>query len=154
MAALGVLVAVGGSWVVLALPDKDGGTTPPGYALITLISGAVITAAAVVFSRVDLRLDPDGVHVSFGPWAWPRRDITWSEVRRAAVVEVRALPWGGWGYRWNPWKKGTAALMRRGPGIEFHLTDGSVLVVTVDNADAGAAAAQQWCSTGSGHAGS
>lgn len=144
LVVLGVLIAVGGTWLTLALPDKDGSQTPPAFALIPLGAGIIVIVAAILFTSVALVLDSGGVHMGFGPWGKPGRDIPWSEVVGAKAVDVRALPWGGWGYRWNPWRKGTAAMMRRGPGIEFDLGNESMLVVTVDDADAGAAFAQQW----------
>lgn len=142
LALLGVIVAIGGTWMVLVLPDKDGGPTPPAFALIPLAAGLFITWAAIVFTKVVLVLDADGAHMAFGPWARPRRDIPWTGITGVSSVDVRALPWGGWGYRWS--SKGSAAVMRRGPGIQFDLADGRILVVTVDDADAGAAAARQW----------
>ena len=142
LALLGVIVAIGGTSMVLVLPGKDGGPTPSAFALIPLAAGLFITWAAIVFTKVVLVLDADGAHMAFGPWARPRRDIPWTGITGVSSVDVRALPWGGWGYRWS--SKGSAAVMRRGPGIQFDLADGRILVVTVDDADAGAAAARQW----------
>ena len=103
----------------------------------------VVIAAGIVFGRLLLVLDAAGVHLSFGPWGWPRREVPWSGVRSVAVVDVRWLPWGGWGLRWRP-GHGTAALLRQGPGVEFGLVDGRVLVVTVDEAEAAVDAARTW----------
>ena len=44
---------------------------------------------------------------------------------------------GGWGYRWVPWRRGSAAVMRAGSGFRFDFANGKVFVVTVDDADAG-----------------
>ena len=150
LVVLGIVIAVGGGWLTLTLPDKDGGPTPPAFALIPILAGVVVIVAAVLFTKVVLVLDADGVHMGFGPWGRPGRDIAWRQVTGATAVDVRALPWGGWGYRWNPRRKGTAALMRTGPGIQFDLDDGSMLVVTVDDADAGAAVARRWCGSATG----
>jgi hypothetical protein len=144
LVAVGIAVAVGGTWLTVAVPDKDGSAVPWAFALIPLLAGVFVAGAAIVFGRVDLRLDDTGVHLSFGPWGWPRRHIGWADVAAVRELDVRALPWGGWGYRWNPWRKGTAALMRQGPGLEFTLVDDGVLVVTVDDAESGLAAAMSW----------
>ena len=50
-------------------------------------------------------------------------------------VEVRIVY--GWGYRWVPWRRGSAAVMRAGSGFRFDFANGKVFVVTVDDADAG-----------------
>ena len=44
------------------------------------------------------------------------------------------MEWGGWGYRWIPWAKASAAVIRRGPGIALVLRDGRRFAVTVDDA--------------------
>lgn len=142
LAALGIVVAIGGTGMVLVLPDTDGGAVPPAFALIPLAAGLFILWASIVFTTVVLVMDAQGAHMAFGPWGRPRRDVPWSAITGVSTVDVRALPWGGWGYRWS--SKGTAAVMRRGPGIQFDLADGRILVVTVDDAEAGAAAARQW----------
>ena len=126
--SLGVLLAVGGAWLVLVVPDKDGSSVSPVWVLVPVLAGAVVVGASIVFTSVAVVLDAAGVHLRFGPWGRPRRDIPWSSVTSVEVVDVRVLPWGGWGYRWNPWKKGTAAVMRRGPGLQFDLSDARMLV--------------------------
>ena len=53
---------------------------------------------------------------------------------------VEPTEWGGWGYRWIPWARASAAVVRRGPGIALVLRDGRRFAVTVDDAVAGARA--------------
>lgn len=135
----GVAVAFGGA--VLVAVGGSGASLWSG--LLCLAAGGIVVAAGIVFGRMTLVLDATGVHLCFGPWGVPRRDVPWSDVRSATVVDVRALPWGGWGMRWRP-GRGTAALLRQGPGVEFGLADGRVLVVTLDEAQAAADAARAW----------
>ena len=51
---------------------------------------------------------------------------------------VDPMKWGGWGYRWIPWAKASAAVIRKGPGIELLLKDGRRFAVTVEDAVTGA----------------
>ena len=142
MLALGGLVAVMGAAIAVALANNEVAAAW-GSALLCVAVGAFVSWSAINFGSVVLVLDGAGVHVSFGPWSWPRRDLPWAGVTAARVVDVRAWPWGGWGMRWRP-GDGTAALVRQGPGVEFTLTSGKVLVVTLDDADAAAAASRTW----------
>jgi hypothetical protein len=50
------------------------------------------------------------------------------------------MQWGGWGYRWMPGAKASAAVLRKGPGIVLTFADGRRFAVSVDDATAGAAA--------------
>lgn len=108
----------GWSWLALVVPI--------GLALI----------AAVVFTRLSVEVTDDEVRITFG-YGWPVQRIRWDRVAQVQVVNVRPTEWGGWGYRWVPWKKGTAAVMRAGSGFRFDFANGKVFVVTVDDADAG-----------------
>jgi hypothetical protein len=138
---LGAGLAVLGAFLVATTADAPGSALWPG--VLCLAAGALIIVAGVAFGRLGLVLDATGVHLSFGPWRWPRRDVPWSAVRSADVADVRWLPWGGWGLRWRP-GHGTAALLRQGPGVEFGLANGRVLVVTIDDAEAAVDAARAW----------
>ena len=67
----------------------------------------------------------------------PLKRIPLDRIRRADAAELRAGEWGGWGYRWVPWRRGSAAVMRAGSGFRFDFANGKVFVVTVDDVDAG-----------------
>ncbi len=144
MLVLGPLVAIAGVAAALAVGSGELAAAWAS-ALLCIAVGAFVSWSAINFGSVALALDEVGVHVSFGPWRWPRRDLPWTEVAAARVVDVRAWPWGGWGMRWRP-HEGTAALVRQGPGVEFALTSGKVLVVTIDDADVAVLAASTWLS--------
>lgn len=138
---LGVLLVLVGAFLTVSGAGGDSATLWSG--LLCGVVGVAIAVSGIVFGRLTLVLDAQGVHLSLGPWHRPRRDVPWHEVRSVSVVDVRALPWGGWGMRWRP-GHGTAALLRQGPGVEFALVDDRVLVVTVDEPEAAAAAARSW----------
>ena len=92
--------------------------------------------AAVLFTRLTVEVDDDEVRIVYG-YGWPTQRIRWDRVASVQTIQVRPTEWGGWGYRWVPWKKGTAAVMRAGSGFRFDFSNGKVFVVTVDDADAG-----------------
>lgn len=145
VALLGVLLALVGAFLMVAGASADSATFWSG--LLCVVVGVAIALSGIVFGRLALVLDAQGVHLALGPWHRPRRDVPWHDVRSVAVVDVRALPWGGWGMRWRP-RHGTAALLRQGPGVEFGLADDRVLVVTVDDPEAAVAAARSWLGVG------
>ena len=96
----------------------------------------LILIAAVLFTRLTVEVDDDEVRIVYG-YGWPIQHIRWDRVAAVQTIQVRPTEWGGWGYRWVPWKKGTAAVMRAGSGFRFDFPNGKVFVVTVDDADAG-----------------
>ena len=108
----------GWSWLALVVPM--------GLALV----------AAVLFTRLTVEVGDDEVRVVYG-YGWPVQRIAWDRVASVQTINVRPTEWGGWGYRWVPWRKGTAAVMRAGSGFRFDFANGKVFVVTVDDADAG-----------------
>jgi hypothetical protein len=66
---------------------------------------------------------------------WPAKYISYDHVVSVRTLNVRPTEWGGWGYRWVPWRKATAAVMRAGEGLHFTFANGKQFVVTIDNAD-------------------
>ena len=104
--------------------------------LIPGIAFGVALIAAVLFTRLTVEVDDDEVRIIYG-YGWPTQRIRWDRVASVQSIQVRPTEWGGWGYRWVPWKKGTAAVMRAGSGFRFDFPNGKVFVVTVDDADAG-----------------
>ena len=108
-----------------------------GFAwLIPGIGFSIALIAAVLFTRLTVEVDDNEVRIVYG-YGWPTQHIGWDRVASVQTIQVRPTEWGGWGYRWVPWKKGTAAVMRAGSGFRFDFSNGKVFVVTVDDADAG-----------------
>lgn len=128
--ALAIILAYANS---VAAPEEriDGAA---GY----LVRGVIVLAyfAALIFTRLRLEVGEEMTRVIFG-WGWPVKKIRHDRVAEVDVVDVRPLRWGGWGYRWVPWKRGSAAVLRAGEGIQFTYKSGKVFLVTVDQAAEG-----------------
>ena len=108
-----------------------------GWAWLALVVPfGLAVLAAVVFTRLSVEVTDAEVRIAYG-YGWPVQRIRWDRVASVQVINVRPTEWGGWGYRWVPWRKGTAAVMRAGSGFRFDFANGKVFVVTVDDADAG-----------------
>lgn len=117
----GVPLAMGVIAVVVAFA-----VSPAGVAFVI---GAV-GVAMLTFSLVTVRIDEQGVRVSFGPLAWPTIRIAWEHITGATTEDVTPIAYGGWGYRL---RKGVrAVVLRRGPGLRIETT-GSDLVITMDD---------------------
>ncbi len=96
--------------------------------------------AVVTFSKLNVEVREDGFFIRFGYWKYPVQKIDWNRVASVRAIQVEPTQWGGWGYRWVPWKKATAAVMRRGPGLRFDFANGKVFVITIDDAETALAA--------------
>jgi hypothetical protein len=129
-----LLVAVG---VGIAIAAR--GTQAPSWIgwSIALV-GLVVGVAGWLLSSLEVRVTASTFTVAFGPVGWPRRVIGLDEVAEASAIVVEPTQWGGWGYRWIPWARASAAVVRRGPGILLVLDDGRRFAVTVDDAVTGA----------------
>jgi hypothetical protein len=97
-------------------------------------------AAVVTFSKLKVEVREDGFFIRYGYWIYPVQKIEWDRVASVRVIQVEPTEWGGWGYRWVPWKKATAAVMRRGAGLRFDFANGKVFVITIDDAETALAA--------------
>ena len=111
--------------------------------LLPVFAGLLIglsSLALVCLATVRVRIDRRGVVVHYGRLPWPKTDISLDRIASAAVIEVRPMEWGGWGYRGSLALANQAAIVvRAGPGLRIELSDGKVLVVTIDNPEQGAA---------------
>lgn len=124
----GVAVAVGagtGSWLFAAL-----------------LLAAMVPPAMMLNWRV--RVDAGGLTATAGlpgKLAWPRQHVPADEVLRADAVQVDPFgEFGGWGLRTAPDQHGTVGVVvRKGPGIAVRRTGGRRFVVTLPDAEAGAA---------------
>lgn len=127
----------------------------PGIALAVLTFSAVLGATtrqwplAIVLALVlgpmliaELRwtvtVDRNGLTARSG-LRWPTLHVPLDEVQGAEVVTVRPLrEFGGFGLRIGLDGR-TGAVLRKGPALQVHRTGGRVVVVTVDDAETGAA---------------
>jgi hypothetical protein len=129
-----VLVAVGVG-TVIAL---RGSGAPVWIGWFVAAVGFAAGVLAWLVSSLEARLTPETFTVAFGPFGWPRRVIALADVAAASASVGEPMQWGGWGYRWIPWARASAAVIRRGPGIALTLRDGRQFAVTVDDAVNGA----------------
>jgi hypothetical protein len=129
-----VLAAVGVG-TVIAL---RGSGAPTWVGWFVAAVGVAAGVLAWLVSSLEARLTSETFTVAFGPLGWPRRVIALSDVAEASAIVVEPMQWGGWGYRWIPWARASAAVIRRGPGIALTLRDGRQFAVTVDDAVNGA----------------
>ena len=136
-----------GAWV---------GRTPMGSALVisfalSLILGVVVSALSswwvlaifalsllfvLSLSSFNVSAGPTGVRVS-GMFGFPRITIPLAEITEVSAGSVRALEYGGWGWRIK--KGSTAVLTRSGPALSISRTDGALLHVTIDDPEKPAA---------------
>jgi hypothetical protein len=131
-----VLGAIGGA--VLILMRGTDGPAWIGWAIVVV--AVVVGVFGWLLSSLVVRVEDDRVVVAYGPFGWPRRAIALADVREVSAGQIEPMEWGGWGYRWIPWAKASAAVIRRGPGIVLGLEDGRRFAVTVGDARAGAVA--------------
>ncbi|MGH3446718.1 MAG: hypothetical protein ACRDQA_21465 [Nocardioidaceae bacterium] len=92
-----------------------------------------IVAVALAWTSVlAVRVDEAGVHTLWGPFGWPHPVIALDRIASAHAQRIDPWKWGGWGYRVTG--KGTAAVVRRGPGLVIERVTGPAYAVTVDGA--------------------
>ncbi len=96
--------------------------------------------AVMTFTKLTVEVREDGFFIRYGYWIYPTQKIDWQIVASVRTLHVEPTLWGGWGYRWVPWKKATAAVMRRGPGLRFDFANGKIFVITIDDAETALAA--------------
>lgn len=100
-----------------------------------IIYSAILLVALIVsiFAfQIRFEVSDYGVQLSWGPFQIPKRRITWANVASVEVIQVRPSEWGGWGYRINPFRKSSAAILRKGPGLKFNLSNKRIFVITLD----------------------
>jgi hypothetical protein len=131
-----VLSAVGVGTVVAL----HGSGAPLWVGWLVVAVGIVVGVLGWLLSSLEVRVTDTRLVVAFGPFGRPRRTIELRDVRAAEAITVEPMEWGGWGYRWVPGARASAAVIRRGPGIAVRLADGRRFAVTVDDAATGALA--------------
>ena len=104
---------------------------------VWLVLFIAIALVGVAFSSVTVDTDETGVTVRIGPFGWPTRRIAAGEISGASAVTVKPMSYGGWGYRVRSGVR--AIIIRSGAAIRIERTDQPDLLVTVDDAPAGAA---------------
>jgi hypothetical protein len=109
----------------------------PGLAIWARCLEVLIALIVLSFWSVVVSVDEHGLKVGVGPARWPRWEVPIGDVVSADVIDVRLLHYGGWGYRARPGVR--AVVIRSGTSLKVSRRRGSDLIVTVDDAEAGAA---------------
>ncbi|GAB2565437.1 hypothetical protein Aab01nite_85390 [Paractinoplanes abujensis] len=92
---------------------------------------AVPVVGVLVFGRIRVTADRRGLRVTAGLLNLPLKTIGLAEITGVEEAEIEPLEWGGWGYRVTPAR--AALVLRRGPGLVVHQTDGRPFAVTLDD---------------------
>lgn len=106
----------------------------PWVLLLTLPVLAVLVASS--YARVTVGRKK--VVVTGGLFGWPRLSVALDSVVEALPTTARVRQWGGVGLRTRP--GATGIITRGGEALELRRTDGTTVVITVDDADTAAGA--------------
>ncbi len=100
---------------------------------------ALLGLPVLAFTQWTVTVDHRGL-TAVARLGWPRQHVPLDEVESAGVRAVRPFgEFGGWGLRTSVKDGATGVVLRSGPAIEVHRTGGRRFVVTVDDAETGAA---------------
>ena len=119
---------------VIALLVLTAGITVVADGAVGAVVGlmlVVIALLVLVFSRLTVEVNDDGLQASFGR-GWPRRTARFDESATARVVRNRW--WYGFGIRWIP--GGILWNVWGLDAVELDLTDGKKLRIGTDEPDA------------------
>jgi len=137
--SLGIVLIIGGIGGAILIGTR--GTDAPAWVGWSVVAIALVVGiAGWLLSSLVVRVEDERVVIAFGPFGWPRRVIALADIREVSAGQIEPMEWGGWGYRWIPWAKASAAVIRRGQGIILGLEDGRRFAVTVGDSRAGAVA--------------
>ncbi|QTX04613.1 DUF1648 domain-containing protein [Agromyces archimandritae] len=138
---LGAIIAIAATVLVIAAAAVVAWTQAPAYAAWMLTAVAILLAVLVSTSIVfRVRVDEHGFTVA-SIVGFPRSHVALDDVESVSVVTVNPMgEFGGWGIRYAPGRFGY--VLRTGPAIEVGRRGRSSLVVTVDDAETGAALLQ------------
>ncbi len=106
----------------------------PVLALLGVVVGAIIW----VFCRGTVVIGPEGIKVLASDF-WKVMPLEWQEVRTASVEDIKAMDYGGWGYRMNGGAIGY--IMGNGPAVVVKAGFHQEFVFSMPDADTAAEAA-------------
>lgn len=125
---------LGSMWAASTVPSANGETAPAWVLWLLALVGVIVVVAGLILGVVEVSVEQTGIVLRYGSFGWPTQVFVWSDITTVTAIDVHPMEWGGWGYRWLPWKRGTATVMRAGSGIRIDRANGHVFVVTVDGA--------------------
>lgn len=105
-----------GAWARVLSVGIGGIVAVSTYFIFPLLAllGVVVGALVWVFCRGTVVIDPQGVRVLASGF-WKVMPLEWKEINRAIVEDIKALDYGGWGYRNNIGSLGF--IMNSGPAL-------------------------------------
>ncbi|MFJ4297899.1 DUF1648 domain-containing protein [Curtobacterium sp. NPDC089689] len=109
-----------------------------GSAVVTGLVLLVAGFAVLVLARVEVTVDRRGLRVTSSGTRLPIMRVPLDRIDSCGWEQVSPGQWGGWGYRISG--RGIAYVTQSGPGIVVRLRGGGARVVTVPDAQRGAAA--------------
>ncbi|OUE17895.1 hypothetical protein BFL34_03146 [Clavibacter michiganensis] len=131
-AGIGAAVVVLGVVAAASAPAGDAGT-----AALTGIPLVVAGLAMLALGRVVVTVDRRGFRVVSAWTRIPIMRVPLARIASAGWEDVSPGQWGGWGLRLSG--RGLAYVTRSGPGLVVRLSGGRARLVTVADADRGAA---------------
>ncbi|WP_449373025.1 DUF1648 domain-containing protein [Arthrobacter psychrolactophilus] len=106
---------------------------------VLALLGVVVAALVWIFCQGVVVIDPHGVRVLASGF-WKIMPLDWSGIKGANIEDIKALDYGGWGYRMNGGS--IAFIMSSGPALVIEAGFHQKFVISMpDVATAGAAAA-------------
>ena len=137
-AAACALVFLG--WVLLTVPASR----HPSALVPLLVVVLPVAGIRAVFHRLRVTLGPDTLTVGFGPF---RERLPLARIAACGPTTYRWLPYGGWGIRYNVWRR---AKLYNVPGdggraVEVTLDDGRRVLFSARDPAAVCAVLRPWC---------
>ncbi|MBE3079300.1 DUF1648 domain-containing protein [Clavibacter michiganensis subsp. michiganensis] len=131
-AGIGAVVVVLGFVAAASAPARDAGT-----AALTGLPLVVVGLAMLALARVDVTVDRRGFRVVSAWTRIPIMRVPLARIESAGWEDVSPGQWDGWGLRVSG--RGVAYVTRSGSGLVVRLSGGRARLVTVEDADRGAA---------------
>ncbi|WP_328387698.1 DUF1648 domain-containing protein [Nocardia sp. NBC_00416] len=119
--------------VALLMGITVGSVVHPLTGVLLAVTGVLLANLALVRVVVDQH----GLTVGTGPLGWPRWRLSPEDIADVSADDISPIHYGGYGIRLIP--GATAVVLRGGPGIVVTRRSGRRFVVSVDDADTGAA---------------
>ncbi|MHA7270440.1 DUF1648 domain-containing protein [Arthrobacter sp. HLT1-20] len=107
------------------------------FPILALI-GVVVGAITWLFSSGTAVIGPDGVKV-LAAGRWRLMPLQWKEIRAASVEHIKALDYGGWGYRMGGGSVGF--IMASGPALVMKVGFHQSYVISMPDVETAAEAA-------------
>ena len=83
-----------------------------------------------LFSKLETRINEEGIHARFLPILCRWRKYTWSEIKKVSTRDCNPLiEYGGWGYRIGIMGQGHAMILSGRKGIQIELKNGKKMLI-------------------------